>query len=43
MSLNKSIVEDSALEWFKEPGYAIGFGPRVMLGDLTNDWWRAVA
>ena len=24
MSLNESIVEDAALEWFRELGYAVG-------------------
>ena len=27
MSLNESIVEDAALEWFGAMGYAIGHGP----------------
>jgi len=26
-SLNESIVEDAALEWFGELGYAVGHGP----------------
>lgn len=26
MSLNESIVENVALEWFGEPGYAVGHG-----------------
>ncbi len=26
MSLNESIVEDAALEWFGELGYAVGHG-----------------
>ena len=29
MSLNESIVEDSALEWFGELGYADGHGPQL--------------
>lgn len=29
MSLNESIVEDAALEWFGELGYAIGHGPNI--------------
>jgi len=29
MSLNESIVEDAALEWFGELGYAIGHGPHI--------------
>ena len=28
MSLNESIVEDAALEWFGELGYAVGHRPR---------------
>lgn len=28
MSLNESIVEDAALEWLGELGYAIGHGPQ---------------
>jgi hypothetical protein len=27
MSLTESIVEDAALEWFGELGYAVGHGP----------------
>lgn len=27
MSLNESIVEDAALEWFGELGYAVEYGP----------------
>lgn len=29
MSLNESIVEDAALEWFGELGYAVGHGPQL--------------
>ena len=29
MSHNESIVEDAALEWFGELGYAIGHGPEM--------------
>ncbi len=29
MSLNQSIVEDAALEWFGELGYQIGNGPQL--------------
>ena len=29
MSLNESIVEDAALEWFGALGYAIGHGPQL--------------
>lgn len=27
MSLNESVIEDAALEWFEELGYAVGQGP----------------
>lgn len=33
MSLNESIVEDAALEWFGELGYAIGHGPHLAPGE----------
>ena len=33
MSLNESIVEDAALEWFGEPGYAVGHGPHLAPGE----------
>ena len=29
MSLNESIVEDAALKWFGELGYAFGHGPHL--------------
>ncbi len=29
MSLNESILEDAALEWFGELGYAVGHGPQL--------------
>ena len=32
MSLNESIVEDAALEWFGELGYAVGRGTRALDG-----------
>ena len=32
MSLNESIVEEAALEWFGELGYAIGHGPHMAPG-----------
>ena len=34
MSLNESIVEDAALTWFGELGYAIGHGPHMATGEL---------
>ncbi|BBP05156.1 hypothetical protein TPL01_10370 [Sulfuriferula plumbiphila] len=33
MSLNESIVEDAALSWFGELGYAIGHGPLMAPGE----------
>lgn len=33
MSLTESIVEDAALEWFGELGYAIGHGPQLGPGE----------
>ena len=33
MSLNEAIVEDAALEWFGELGYAIGHGPQLAPGE----------
>lgn len=33
MSLNESIIEDAALEWFSELGYAVGHGPQLAPGE----------
>ena len=33
MSLNESIVEDAALTWFGELGYAVGRGPQLAPGE----------
>jgi len=33
VSLNESIVEDAALEWFGELGYAVGHGPMLAPGE----------
>ena len=33
MSHNESTVEDAALEWFGELGYAIGHGPHLAPGE----------
>ena len=47
MSLNESIVEDAALEWLGELGYAIGHEPHLTPGepaieiDLFGDAVRA--
>ena len=32
MSLNESIVEDAALTWIEELGYAVGHGPNLAPG-----------
>ena len=37
MSLNESIVEDAALEWFGELGYAVGHGPHLAPGELAAE------
>jgi len=31
--LNESIVEDAALEWFGQLGYAVGHGPHLAPGE----------
>jgi len=33
MHLNESIVEDAALPWFGELGYAVGHGPQLAPGE----------
>jgi type I restriction enzyme R subunit len=33
MNLNEAIVEDAALQWFAELGYAIGHGPQLVPGE----------
>ena len=33
MSLNESTVEEAALEWFGELGYAVGHGPHLAPGE----------
>jgi len=33
MSLNESIVEEAALEWFGELGYTVGHGPHIAPGE----------
>jgi type I restriction enzyme R subunit len=37
MSLNESIVEDAALEWFGELGYAVGHGPQMAPGEQAAE------
>ena len=33
MALDESMVEDAALEWFEELGYAVGHGPHIAPGE----------
>jgi type I restriction enzyme R subunit len=33
MALHASIIEDAALEWFGELGYAVGHGPQMAPGE----------
>jgi type I restriction enzyme R subunit len=35
--INESIVEDAALEWFEELGYAIGHGPHIAPGEAAAE------
>ncbi len=37
MSLNESMVEEAALGWFWELGYAIGHGPQLMPGEPATE------
>ena len=37
MSLNESIVEDAALTWFKELGYAVVHGPHLAPGEIATE------
>ena len=37
MSLNESIVEDAALTWFGELGYAVGHGPHLAPGETAAE------
>jgi type I restriction enzyme R subunit len=36
MGLDESIVEDAALEWFGELGYAVGHGPHLAPGEYAG-------
>src|SRR5437879_4704489 len=36
-SLNESIVEDAALTWFGELGYAVGHGPQLAPGEQAAE------
>jgi len=46
MSLTESTVEDAALEWFGELGYAVGHSPQLAPGEPAAErarlgwWWR---
>ncbi len=37
MSLNESIIEEAALEWFGELGYAVGHGPQMAPGEVAAE------
>ncbi len=37
MSLNESLVEEAALEWFGELGYAVGHGPHLAPGEPASE------
>jgi type I restriction enzyme R subunit len=37
MSLNESHVEEAALEWFRELGYAVGHGPQIAPGEAAAE------
>jgi len=37
MSLNEAIVEDAALTWFAELGYAVGFGSQIAPGEAQAE------
>ena len=37
MSLNESHVEDAALAWFGELGYAVGHGPELAPGEVSSE------
>ena len=37
MCLNESIVEDAALDWFGELGYAVGHGPKLAHGEPATE------
>ena len=37
MALNESIVEEAALTWFEELGYAIGHGPHMAPGEMEAE------
>ena len=35
--LNESMVDDAALTWFGELGYAVGHGPHFALGEPATE------
>ena len=37
MSLNEAIVEEAALSWFDELGYAVGTGPVIAPGEPASE------
>ena len=37
MDLNESIVEEAALDWFKQLGYSIGHGPHLAPGEPATE------
>jgi type I restriction enzyme R subunit len=37
MSLNESIIEEAALEWFGELGYVLGHGPQMAPGEVAAE------
>jgi len=36
MNLNEATIEDAALEWFGELGYAVGHGPHIAPGEYAG-------
>lgn len=43
MSLNESILEEAALDWFRDSGYSIGHGPHLAPGEPETErdsFWR---
>lgn len=37
MSLPEPIIEEAALEWFEELGYAVGHGPLMVPGEVAAE------
>jgi hypothetical protein len=40
LSINEAIVEDAALAWFGELGYAVGHGLELAPGDHERGLWQ---